>query len=116
DLVAVVLVEAHVGEELAGTVVAERGIGERLGRIGPGAGLDLFGIDGHGAGGNPGRAYDHALPAILDGLDAADAPTVLLVERQRQVRLIVQAVEALDHGLLDLVDRVRGLTGRGVDL
>src|SRR3954451_20267645 len=42
--VVLVLVEAHVGEELAGAVVAERGEAERLAGFGPGAGLDVVGI------------------------------------------------------------------------
>src|ERR671917_520295 len=42
--------------------------------------------------------------------------TMLLVEREVQMRLVVQAVEALDDGLLDLLDGLDGLTGVGVDL
>jgi hypothetical protein len=34
DLVLVVLVEAHMGEELARAVIAERGVGERVRRLG----------------------------------------------------------------------------------
>src|SRR3954447_15018840 len=40
DLVLVVLVEAHVGEELARAVVAERGVGEGVGGLGARARLD----------------------------------------------------------------------------
>ena len=54
-----------------------------------------------------GRAGDHALPAVLDRLDAA------VVERE--VRLVVHAVEALDDGLLKLVDHLGPLTGNRVD-
>jgi hypothetical protein len=35
DAVLVVLMEAHVGEELAGPVVAEGGVGERVAGLGP---------------------------------------------------------------------------------
>jgi hypothetical protein len=105
DLVVVVLVEAHVGEELARPVVAERGVGQRVGGLGPGAGLDRVRVDGHGAGRHPRRAGDHPLPAVLDRLDAA------VVERQ--VRLVVHAVQALHDGLLDLVDDLRALARDG---
>ena len=74
----VVLVEAHVGEELARAVVAERGVGERVAGLGARAGLDLVGVDRDGAGGDPRRAGDHPLPAVLDRLD----PRPLLVERR----------------------------------
>ena len=88
--------------------VAEGAVGERLGGLGPGAGLDLVLVDGDGAGGDPGRAGDHPLPAVLDRHDA--------VALERQVRLVVHAVEALDDRLLDLVDAARsGIAGLGVD-
>ena len=38
---------------------------------GAGAGLDLVGVDGDRARGDPGRAGDHPLPAVLDRLDRA---------------------------------------------
>ena len=101
DLVLVVLVEAHVGEELARAVVAERGVGERVGGLGARAGLDRVGVDRHRAGGDPRRAGDHPLPAVLDRLDAA------VVEAE--VRLVVHAVQALHDRLLDLVDDLAAL-------
>ena len=45
-LVALVLVEAHVGEELARAVVAEGRVGERVAGLGARAGLDVVGVDG----------------------------------------------------------------------
>src|SRR5690606_11647473 len=51
-----------------------------------------------------------------DGFDAADPAAVLLVERERQVGLVVHAVQALHDGLLDLLDRLDGLAGVGIDL
>ena len=107
DLVLVVLVVAHVGEELARAVIAERRVGERVGRLGARAGLDRVGIDRDRARRDPGRAGDHALPAVLDRLDAA------VVEAE--VRLVVHAVEALHDGLLDLVDDLAALPADGVD-
>ena len=50
---------------------------------------------------------DHPLPAVLDRLDA--------VVVEDQVRLVVHAVQALDDGLLQLVDDVGALAGDGVD-
>ena len=41
---------------------------------------------------------------------------VLLVEGEVEVGLVVEAVQALDHGLLDLFDGLDGLPGVGVDL
>jgi hypothetical protein len=105
DLVLVVLVEAHVGEELARPVVAEGGVGERVGGLRARAGLDRVGVDGHRARRDPRRAGDHPLPAVLDRLDAA------VVERE--VRLVVHAVQALHDGLLDLVDDLRALARHG---
>ena len=102
------LVEADVGEELARAVVAERGVGERVAGLGARARLDLVGVDGDGARGDPRRAGDHPLPAVLDRLDAA------VVEAE--VRLVVHAVQALDDGLLQLVDDLGALAGLRVDL
>jgi crotonobetainyl-CoA:carnitine CoA-transferase CaiB-like acyl-CoA transferase len=116
DLVLFVLVEAHVGEELARAMVAEGGEGERVGRVRTRARLDLLAVDGDDARGDPGRAGDHPLPAVLDGLDAAHAASVRLVEAERQVGLVVQAVEALNDGLLHLLDRVDRLARLRVDL
>src|SRR4029079_18077034 len=65
------------------------------------------GVDGHGAGRHPRRARDHPLPAVLDRLDA---PVV-----EREVRLVMTAIEALDDGLLQLVDHLRPLPAHGVD-
>ena len=107
-LVVVVLVEADVGEELARAVVAERGVGERVAGLGARARLDLVGVDRHGARGDPRRAGDHPLPAVLDRLDAAVA--------EAEVRLVVHAVQALHDGLLELVDDLGALAGVGVDL
>src|SRR5919204_356716 len=116
DLVPVVLVEADVGEELARAVVAERAEGERVGGLRPRAALHLLGVHGHSAGGDERPAGNHPLPAVLDGLDPADASAVLLVEGEVQVRLVVQAVEALDDGLLHLLYGLDGLPGLRVDL
>ena len=74
---------------------------------GPGAGLDLVLVDRHRAGGDPRGAGDHPLPAVLDRDDE-----VLL---DREMGLVVHAVEALDDGLLDLLDPLGGLAGLGVD-
>ena len=87
--------------------LAEGAVGERLGRLGPGAGLDLVLVDGDRAGGDPGGAGDHPLPAVLD----RDDPVLL----DRQVGLVVQAAQALHDGLLDLVEALRGLAGLRVD-
>src|SRR5947209_6519287 len=46
DPVVVVLVEADVGEELAGAVVAEGGVGEGVAGLGTRARLDVVGVDG----------------------------------------------------------------------
>ena len=108
DLVVVVLVEAHVGEELARAELAEGGVGERVAGLGARAGLDVLGVDGDGARGDPRRAGDHPLPAVLDRLDAALA--------EAEVGLVVHAVQALDDGLLELVDHLGALAGLRVDL
>src|SRR3954452_17418921 len=81
--VVLVLVEAHVREELARAVVAERGEAERLAGLGARAGLDVVGVDRDGARRHPRRAGDHPLPAILDGLHAAVA--------EAEVGLVVHA-------------------------
>src|SRR5439155_15053322 len=106
--VVVVLVEAHVGEELARPVVAEGGVGQRVARLGTGARLAVVGVDRHGDRGDPRRAGDHPLPAILDRLDAAVG--------EAQVRLVVHAVQTLHDGLLQLVDDLRALAGLRIDL
>jgi hypothetical protein len=46
DPVLVVLVEAHVGEELTCAVVAEGGIGEGVAGLRARARLDVIGVDG----------------------------------------------------------------------
>src|SRR4029450_11063158 len=92
------------------------GEGERLGGLGPGARLHLVRVHRHRAGRHPGRARDHPLPAVLPRLHARDAAAVLVIEGQRQVRLVMEAVETLHHGLLYLLDRVHGLACVGVDL
>src|SRR6185312_1976543 len=107
DLVLVVLVEADVGEELAHPGVAEGAVGEELGRVRAGAALDPLGVDLHRAGGDPGGAGDHPRPALADRRDA-----VLL---EGQVRLVVHAVEALDHRFLHLVDAFGERAGGLVD-
>src|SRR5215218_6669188 len=107
DLVLVVLVEAHVREELARPVVAEGRVRQGVGDLGPRAGLHGVRVDGDGAGGDPRRAGHHPLPAVLDRLD----PRVV----EGQVRLVVHAVQALHDGLLDLVDDLRPLARDGVD-
>ena len=114
DLVAVVLVEADVGEELARPVVAEGGVGQRIGGVGP-LTVDPFAVHRDRARGDPRRAHDHPLPAVLDRFDAADSAATLLVDGQAQVRLVVQAVAALDDRLLELVVRVVRLAGLGID-
>ena len=106
--VVLVLVEAHVGEELAHAVVAESGVGERVAGLRARAALDVVGVDGDGARGDPRRARDHPLPAVLDRLDAA--------VDEAQVGLVVHAVQALHDRLLDLVDHLRALARVGVDL
>ena len=95
------LVEAHVGEELAHAVVAERGVGERVAGLGPRAALDVVGVDGHRARGDPRGAGHHPLPAVLDRLDAP--------VDEAEVGLVVHAVEALHDRLLDLVDHLGAL-------
>ena len=107
DPVVVVLVEAHVGEELARAVVAERGVGERVAGLGARARLDVVGVDGDRARGDPRRPGDHPLPAVLDRLDAA------VVEAE--VRLVVHALEALDDRLLHLVDDLAALAALRID-
>ena len=59
------------------------------------------------AGGDPGGAGDHPLPAVLDRHDA--------VVLEGQVGLVVHAVEALDDRFLDLVDAFGEDPGLGVD-
>ena len=108
DLVLLVLVKAHVGEELPDPVLAEGRIGERVAGLGPRADLDIVGIDRDGAGGDPGRAGDHPLPTVLDRLDATVG--------KAEVGLVVHAVQALHDRLLQLVDDFRALAGLGVDL
>src|SRR5687767_11492578 len=66
DALVVVLVEADVGEELAGARLAERAVGQRVGRLWAGAGLNEVLVDGDVAGGDPRQPADHALPAVLD--------------------------------------------------
>ena len=107
DPVLVVLVEADVGEELARAVVAEGGVGERVARLGARAGLDVVGVDGDRARGDPRRPGDHPLPAVLDRLDAA------VVEAE--VGLVVHALQALDDRLLHLVDDLAALAALGID-
>jgi hypothetical protein len=104
----VVLVEAHVGEELARAVVAEGGVAERVAGLGARAGLDLVGVDGDRARRDPRRAGDHPLPAVLDRLDAT-VP-------EPQMGLVVHAVQALDDRLLQLVDHLTTLARLRVDL
>ncbi len=106
--VVLVLVEAHVGEELAHAVVAEGGVGERIAGLRAGAALDIVGVDRDGARGDPGRARDHPFPAVLDRLDAAVG--------EAEVGLVVHAVQALHDRLLKLVDDFRALARLGVDL
>ena len=108
DPVLVVLVETHVGEELSRAVVAERRVGERVAGLWTRAGLDVVGVDGHGARRNPWRPGDHPLPTILDRLDTAIV--------KPEMRLIVHALEALHDGLLHLVDHLAALPAVGVDL
>ena len=103
-----VLVEAHMGEELAHAVLAEGGVGERVAGLGSRAALDVVGVDGDRAGGDPGRAGDHPLPTVLDRLDPAVG--------EAEVGLVVHAVQALHDGLLQLVDDLGALAGVGVDL
>jgi hypothetical protein len=107
-VVVLMLVKAHVGEEFTYAVIAERGVGESVARLRARAGLDVIGIDGDRARGDPRGSGDHPLPAILDGLDAS----VL----EAEMRLIVHAVKALHDGLLELVDDLGSLTGLGIDL
>jgi len=107
DPVVVVLVEADVGEELPRPVVAEGGVGEGVASFGPGAGLDIVGVDRDRARSNPRRAGDHPLPAVLDRLDTAVV--------KAQVRLVVHALQALDDRLLHLVHDLAPLTGLGID-
>jgi hypothetical protein len=62
----------------------------------------------HGARGDEGPAGDHPLPPVLDG----NHPPV----GNSQVRLVVHAVQALHHRLLDLLDAVGRLARLGLDL
>jgi hypothetical protein len=83
-------------------------VGQGLSGLGAGADLNGFLGDRDDRGRHPGRSGDHALPAILDGRDA----TV----HQSQVRLVVQAVHALDYGFVKFVDGLSALCGVGIDL
>ena len=78
-VVVLVLVEAHVGEELAGAVVAERGEGQCVAGLGARAGLDLVGIvhGGRRCVGPPG------VRAVLPG---RDRPVVVSVVYGRDFR------------------------------
>src|SRR6185312_15979052 len=69
--------------------------------------LDVVGLDRHRARGDPRRARDHPLPAVLDRLHA---PVV-----EAEMRLVVHAVEALHDRLLELVHDLGALARRGVD-
>ena len=51
-----------------------------------------------------------------DPRNAPHRPTAALPQREHEVRLVVEAVEALDDGLLGLLDRLGSLAGLGVDL
>jgi hypothetical protein len=95
-------------------VVPECRVGQRVGGVWPLA-VDAVAVHRDRARGHPGGADNHSLPAVLDSLDAADAAAVLLVDRQAQVRLVVQAVAALDDRLLQLVVGIEGLAGLGID-
>src|SRR3954454_7149326 len=106
--VVLVLVEEDVREELARAVIAEGGEAQRLARLGAGARLHVVGVDRHRARRDPRRAGDHALPPVLDRLDAPVA--------EAEVRLVVHAVQALHDGLLHLVDDLGPLAGLGIDL
>ena len=81
---------------------------QAVGGLRPGARLDLVLVHGDRARGDVRLAGDHPLPAVLD----RDHAPVL----DRQVGLIVHAVQALHHGLLDLLDPVGRLARLGVDL
>ena len=107
DLLVVVLVEADVGEELAHAGVAEGAVGEELDRLRPGAALDPVLVDPDRAGGDPGGAGDHPLPAVLD--------RHYVVVLEGEVGLVVHAVEALDDRFLHLVDAFGEGAGLGVD-
>ena len=107
DPVIVVLVEAHMREELARPVVAEGRVGEGVAGLRARTGLDVLGVDGDRAGRHPWRTRDHPLPAILDGLDAS------IVEAK--MRLIVHALKALDDRFLHLVDDVGAFAALRVD-
>src|SRR5690349_7537723 len=107
DLLLLVLVEANVGEELAHAGFAEGAVGEELGSFGARAAFDPVLIDAHRAGGDPRGAGDHPFPAVLDG----NHPVVL----EAEVRLVVHAVDALNQGLLDLVDSLGQHAVLGVD-
>jgi hypothetical protein len=107
DPIIVMLVEAHMGEELPRAMVAERGVGEGVPGLRARAGLDVVGIDGDRARGDPRCAGDHPLPAVLDRLDAA------VVEAQ--VRLVVHALQALHHRLLHLVHYLAALAAGRID-
>jgi hypothetical protein len=98
DPVIVMLVEAHVGEELTGPVVPEGCVREGVAGMWARTTVDFVRIHGDCAGGNPWRAGDHAFPTVADRLHPA--------VNEGQVRLIVHAVEALDDRVLDLVHAV----------
>src|SRR3954452_3888807 len=70
DLLVVVLVEADVGEELTHPGIAEGTEGEELDRLRARAGLDPVLVHPDRAGGDPGSAGDHPLPAVFDRHDA----------------------------------------------
>ncbi|MBK8295471.1 MAG: hypothetical protein IPK93_12225 [Solirubrobacterales bacterium] len=108
DLVLVVLVETHVGEELPGSGIAKSSIGEEVDRFRAGAGLDLAAFDGDRARGDPGSAGHQPFPAVFD----RHHPVTV----ESEVRLVVHAVEALDHRLLDVVDSFGRHAGLRVDL
>src|SRR4051794_6786478 len=95
-------------EEFPRSMIAERGIGQRVAGLRSRAGLDVVGVDRHGDRGDPRRAGDHPLPAVLDGFDAPVG--------EPEVRLVVHAVQALHHRLLQLVDDIGALARLGVDL
>jgi hypothetical protein len=107
DSVLVVLVEADVGKELTRAVIAERRVGERVARLGPGARLHLLSVDGDRAGRDPRGTRDHPLPAVLDRLHA--------VVVEPQMGLVMHAFQALHHRLLHLVHNLAALARFRVD-
>ena len=94
-------------EELAGAVVAKRGVRQGVAGLGTRAGLDVVGVDADGARGDPRRSGDHPLPPILDRLD----PPVV----EAQMGLVVHALQALHDGLLHLVHHLAALSALGID-